>query len=558
MAVSELDTLPRVARPPRAMAWVVLMAAAAAVLAVGVAATLIVFSNLGGAAARPPSRFWLALAGSSILTVGSIALRSLRWIFLLRRADTRIPIRDAYIGYFSGFSLLFAPLLAGEMAVRAWVHRARGGVPVQTTLVVNVWERLLDLAALSMLAAVAGLASGGASTWSYALGACALLSLVTPLRRIALTGVAAAAAPVARTFDDTPPAPHPRLADLRTWSAALAASVVAWLLPAAGLWLLARGPRPSISLLDALHTYAASATASILTLAPGGILVAGRQMLSALHAHGYADEVAVWTVLGVRLSTVGVSVAVGAIFALMHLRTRTADSATHFDDIADAYDVQIPESRRHALLLRKTALMKAVIDERGIGARGLDVGCGQGAYVGRMRTLGFEVEGIDMSAGQVRLAARNVGGEGVVRVGSVLDIPAADAAFDFLYVINVLHHLNTVDEQRRAFRELLRVLKPGGLLFIHEINTRNILFRFYMGYVFPSLNCIDEGVERWLLAHKLDGYTDAPVVDVRYFTFLPDFVPAPLVRLLSPLERFLERSSARVFSAHYMAVLRKP
>jgi hypothetical protein len=78
-----------------------------------------------------------------------------------------------------------------------------------------------------------------------------------------------------------------------------------------------------------------------------------------------------------------------------------------------------------------------------------------------------------------------------------------------------------------------------------------------MGYLFPSLNCIDEGVERWLLPHRLAHYTDRPVVHVQYFTFLPDFVPAGIVRLLGPLERLLEKSAARVYSAHYMAVLRK-
>jgi hypothetical protein len=78
-----------------------------------------------------------------------------------------------------------------------------------------------------------------------------------------------------------------------------------------------------------------------------------------------------------------------------------------------------------------------------------------------------------------------------------------------------------------------------------------------MGYVFPSLNCIDEGVERWLRADRMAQYTEAPVVDVRYFTFLPDFVPQFIVRILAPVERLLERSSLRVFSAHYMAVLEK-
>ena len=557
MAVSELDTLPRVARPPRAMAWVVLMAAAAAVLAVGLAATVLLFGNLANYPMPSGIGFWLALIAASVFTVVSISLRSLRWIFLLRRAETRIPIRDAYIGYFSGLSLLFAPLLAGEIAVRAWVNRKRGQVPVHTTIVVNIWERLLDLSALSLLAGIVGLATGAATPWGNALLACAVLSLITPLRRVALNMVIAATAPIARAVDGKPAAGFGHIGDLRTWNAALATSMVAWLLPAAGLWLLARQPMHSLNIIDAVYAYAASATASSLTLAPGGILVAGRQMLAALAAHGYGEAAAVLTVLGVRLSTAGVSVALGILFVVVHLRSASAASATHFDDIADAYDVQIPESRRHALLMRKTDLMKTVVESQGVGRRGLDVGCGQGAYVARMRTLGFAVDGIDMSAGQVRLAARNVGAEGVVRVGSVLEIPAADASFDFAYIINVLHHLNSVEEQRHAFRELFRVLKPGGLLFVHEINTRNILFRFYMGYVFPSLNCIDEGVERWLLPHKLATYTDATVVDARYFTFLPDFVPAPIVRLFSPVERFLERSAARVYSGHYMAVLRK-
>jgi SAM-dependent methyltransferase len=126
-----------------------------------------------------------------------------------------------------------------------------------------------------------------------------------------------------------------------------------------------------------------------------------------------------------------------------------------------------------------------------------------------------------------------------------------------VYIINVLHHLSSIDEQQRAFKELMRVLKPGGRLFVHEINTRNLLFRFYMGYVFPSLNCIDEGIERWLRPDRLDMYTEARLMDVRYFTFLPDFMPRVLVRLLAPIEQMLERSFLRVYSAHYMAVFVK-
>ena len=75
--------------------------------------------------------------------------------------------------------------------------------------------------------------------------------------------------------------------------------------------------------------------------------------------------------------------------------------------------------------------------------------------------------------------------------------------------------------------------------------------------MFPSLNCIDEAVERWLLPHQLARYTDATVLDIQYFTFLPDFMPRVIGRLLTPVERMLEASPLKVYSTYYMAVVRK-
>lgn len=545
--------LPRYQLP---IAWVVLLASAGAVASVGIVATAILLRKLSDYPQPTGSGFWWSLLGASALTVVSLGLRSLRWTFLLRRARVRIPIRDALIGYFSGFSLLFAPFLAGEIAVRALINGRRARVPVHTTIVVNFLERLLDATALSLLALFGGLALGHVSGWVYALAFTSGLSILPPVRRTVLRFLCSTAELLARPFDATPAATGVRLADLSTWSITLATSLIAWLMPGMGLWGLSRHASQGIGLAHAIHSYAASSLTGPLPLAPGGVLVLGPEILKVLVEQGTAPPTALLAVLGLRLSTVGVSVALGVLFALFHFGSKATDSATHFDDIANAYDAQILESRRQALLIRKTEMMKAVLDAGCSRKRGLDVGCGQGAYVGRMRELGFDVEGIDTSEGQVRFAVHKLGNE-VVRVGSVLDIPFADATFDFLFTVNVLHHLSSVVEQRRAFAELFRVLKPGGLLLVHEINTRNILFRFYMGYVFPMLNCIDEGTEQWLLAHKFENYTSAPVVEVRYFTFLPDFLPALLVKIGEPLERYLERSAAKVFSAHYMVVLQK-
>lgn len=556
--IIEADSPAAVRRPPLPVAWLLLLGSAAAVLAIGVVATLLIVQPFSPSPASIRSSFWLALALATALTLLNLGIRALRWVFLLRRTETRIPIRDAVIGYLAGLSLLLAPLFVGEAAVRAFILRARGRVPLATTIVVNLWERVVDLIALAVLASAFGLLSGRVDAWTLWLIVGVAVSFSSGVRRLLLGTILWVLRPLTSWIGDMRPVSFYRLAAGRAWSAALGASVAAWALPGLAFWALVNAWDASLPVSEAQAAYARAAFAGGIVLAPGGVLVTGNRLLRELAGVGLQPAEAVLTVLAIRLATVGVATALGAVFVAVHWRSRSSAEEGHFDSIADAYDVQIPEKRREALLLKKTILMQDVIRERRAGPLGLDVGCGQGWYVVRMRELGFDVTGIDSSAAQIRFADRHLGSPGVMRFGSALMIPAPDGTYDFAYVINVLHHLTSVDEQRAAFVEMLRVLKPGGLLFVHEINTRNLLFRFYMGYIFPSLNCIDEGIERWLLPNELGRYTDAPVLETHYFTFLPDFVPQGLARFFGPFERLLERSRFGVYSAHYMAVIQKP
>lgn len=512
-------------RPPRAIAWTLVVSSAVAIGVAGAVATAALFVQAGVRPSEAPARFWLASIVAAIATVVSLYIRAQRWVFLLRRSGTRIPIRDALIGYFSGLTLLIVPLLIGEMALRSYVQHARAGVRPATTILVNIWERVLDLAALALILSVVVIASGDLSRPVAAAYAAMIIAVLVQAGR--------------------------------TWLTAIAASVAAWLLPGFALWALARTWAPALDVASAQQVFTTASLSGALRLAPGGVLVAGPAMITQLAAFEIRLEHAVLTVFVFRAATAGIATALGAVFVAIHLRTRKAADG-HFDEIAPAYDAQIPEARRLALLDKKTSLMAAALTKAAVGRRGLDVGCGQGWYVARMRELGFDVRGLDVAGGQLSAAAGHVRGTELVAFGSALDIPAADASYDFVYAINVLHHLASFDEQRRALGELARVLKPGGILFVHEINTRNLLFRLYMGYVFPTLNCIDEGNERWLLPNRLALYTPLPLREMAYFTFLPEFVPSFVVGLLRPIERLLERSPLRVYSAHYMAVLQKP
>jgi len=543
------------------MAWLLLVASAVTVLVIGATATVAMFVAAGPRDTPVPIRFWIALGLGAVLTVSSVVLRALRWMFLLRRAGTRIPLRDAYIGYLSGFALLFVPLLAGEIVVRAWVNRSRARVPVALTCAIDLWERLLDVTALALIAAIAVGLLAGPQAALLPLTVVALTA-TRSFRHFALDVIVGAANGVVTRLSPGESAIRRgevnRLTPHAAWLTGLAVSTLAWALPGVALWAIASSWTNAFGMLDAQLAYAASALSGGVTLAPGGVPAVGRSLAGSLAAGGLSDANAASAVLAIRLATAGVAAVLGGIFVWVHVRTRPLASATHFDDIAHAYDAQIPPAQRAALLTRKTMLMRRVIEDFAVGRRGLDVGCGQGWYVARMREIGFDVHGIDQSPAQIAIARRHVDDPSVIAEGSVLAIAEPDASFDFVYTINVLHHLPSAVEQRAAFAELLRVVRPGGLLFVHEINTRNPLFRFYMGYVFPSLNCIDEGIERWLLPHRLYEYTDAPVVRDEYFTFLPEFVPAAVLRTFRPIESALERSAFRVFSAHYMAVLRKP
>lgn len=95
----------------------------------------------------------------------------------------------------------------------------------------------------------------------------------------------------------------------------------------------------------------------------------------------------------------------------------------------------------------------------------LDAGCGTGGMMAciRARLPGPELQGIDASARAVAFC-RGRGLEGV-REGRVEALPFADAEFDAVVCLDVLYHRD-VDEEG-ALLEMLRVLKPGGVLVLN-------------------------------------------------------------------------------------------
>jgi ubiquinone/menaquinone biosynthesis C-methylase UbiE len=107
-------------------------------------------------------------------------------------------------------------------------------------------------------------------------------------------------------------------------------------------------------------------------------------------------------------------------------------------------------------------------------AKALEIGCGTGFFMLNLKLAGVIDEGhvTDISPGMVAEAQRNAEGLGFSLAGQAADaerLPYADDSFDLVVGHAVIHHIPDVE---LAFREMLRVLRPGGRVVICGEPTR--------------------------------------------------------------------------------------
>jgi SAM-dependent methyltransferase len=105
----------------------------------------------------------------------------------------------------------------------------------------------------------------------------------------------------------------------------------------------------------------------------------------------------------------------------------------------------------------------------------LEVGCGPGANLWFCAREGFTVHGIDGSAHAVTLAVQRLdqecpGWRGRISTGDFSRIDYVDSHFDAVIDSESICH-NDFDSSRATYREIARVLKPGGKLFVRTFAT---------------------------------------------------------------------------------------
>lgn len=130
-------------------------------------------------------------------------------------------------------------------------------------------------------------------------------------------------------------------------------------------------------------------------------------------------------------------------------------------------NMKLSSTENFGMLVSKSVRLANALGRHGYGAgaRVLDAGCGAGVITEFMRLGGFDMSGFDASPTAIAEARRTSPAAYVV---AGLSDYSAPAPFDAVMCNDVLFHVVVEEEWRRAVGNLVRAVKPGGLLVIVE------------------------------------------------------------------------------------------
>jgi len=199
------------------------------------------------------------------------------------------------------------------------------------------------------------------------------------------------------------------------------------------------------------------------------------------------------------------------------------------------------------------------------GARVLDLGSPKDLAVMLARHRGFEVIATDILPEAISLSRRYASaqardGQSPGRVHSEIQdgrsLTYGDASFDAAYSVSVLEHIPDRGDAA-AIRELIRVVRPGGLVVATVPYDREYRETFVEGPVYERKPTGSEPIfferhyDRTALAERLLGSELAEVVDVSFWGEGVVRMESLLDRLgplgvpLSPLQAFFSTLSLR-------------
>src|SRR5215469_14725710 len=132
-----------------------------------------------------------------------------------------------------------------------------------------------------------------------------------------------------------------------------------------------------------------------------------------------------------------------------------------FDQAAEYYD-----DTRRLQPATQAALIAQLAGELRSRGRCLEVGVGTGRIALDLHLSGVQMAGVDLSAAMLRKLVGKAGGAPFpLAVADAVELPFGDRRLGAVVICHVLH---LVASWRRAVRELVRVVRPGGVILVES------------------------------------------------------------------------------------------
>lgn len=175
-------------------------------------------------------------------------------------------------------------------------------------------------------------------------------------------------------------------------------------------------------------------------------------------------------------------------------RSKSEQVREMFDSIAPAYDFM---NRAMTFGIDKLWRAKAVKMIRNHSPRQiLDIATGTGDLAIKLARELPEVKitGVDLSEGMIEIGRKKVTEAGLderveMMTGDCLSLPMADDSYD---CVTVAYGVRNFERLLQGYREMLRVLRPGGMLCVIELSTPTSaivkpLYKIYTRYIIPAV-----------------------------------------------------------------------
>jgi ubiquinone/menaquinone biosynthesis C-methylase UbiE len=154
-----------------------------------------------------------------------------------------------------------------------------------------------------------------------------------------------------------------------------------------------------------------------------------------------------------------------ALFAESAISSDAKVQQAHYDRIADAYVTNLgyPHTREYTAYLDQALLLR--LPAAGLGDVA-EICCGRGEAVELVAGRFRRAVGVDISLNMLKAARKDHRDPSIAFLqGDATRLPLADGAFDNVFMLGGVHHVN---DRAALFGEIARILKPGGRFYFRE------------------------------------------------------------------------------------------